>query len=104
MMSQKEIARWEKTRAKGKRRYVIGITIIHGLIQLAAVWLWPSLRFLWIRNRAFDSIDLVERLVLSGVFAMLGYVRSKSHWESQEVRYSASLEPVEISSGLSEHG
>jgi len=95
-MSHKEIDRWAKVRAKGKRRFVALDTFVYWLIPIASTFIWRSIKSLWTGHLEFSSIDYGERLFVSAIFAMWGYFQSKHQWRLREESYKASVEAIKV--------
>ena len=94
-MSEKEIERWGRTRARGKRAFIVRQTIAFALIPAVAVIVVHSLKSVWTGKLEFGSIDYGLRLFSSVVFAFWGFIDARLRWKSSEDRYQVSQRQVE---------
>jgi hypothetical protein len=96
-MSEKEIERWGRIRARGLRRFVSCETITFGLSSVFARITLYSLEFIQTGKLEISSKDYLGDLFFVPFFvALFGFIRGHLHWIKQEDRYTASRESPEL--------
>ncbi len=78
---QKFKARWAKTKARGKIRYIaiytVALAIIYSLISYLLIFVWPP------QDGVYDSEDFINDLFVG---AVVGLILSMQNWRTNERR------------------
>lgn len=89
-MSDKEVARWEKVRAKGKMFFVLRTSII---FSLSIAILTALLNWLLTENTHFTPFNLIFLIVMSPFIGLI-------NWWAGDARYQNHILDKKISDGL----
>ena len=92
-MSEREIERWGRIRARGLTRFTALETITSALIAVVATIAGYSLEYVRTGNHEFSSYDYLFGPIFTVVFVLGGFFRAHLRWIKQEDRYIASVEP-----------
>jgi hypothetical protein len=95
-MSEREIQRWGRIRARGLTRFIALETITYGLIAVVATIAGYSLEYVRTGKHEFSSRDYLFGPIFTVVFALYRFFRGHFRWIKQEDRYRASVEPVDL--------
>ena len=95
-MSEREIERWGRIRAKGLPRFIALETITSALIAVVAIIAGYSLEYVRTGKHEFSSYDYLFGPIFTAVFALGGFFRGHFRWVKLEDRYEASAESVEV--------
>lgn len=87
-MNEKEIARWGRIRAKGRKPFIARETITFALIPAVSAIVLQSLEFL-LRGK-FASRDYTVTLVTCVALGLWRFFKAHHEWMLQEERYKAS--------------
>ena|SRR5438309_1278941 len=95
-MSEKEIERWGRIRAKGLTRFIALETITFALIAMVATIGAYSLEYVRTGKLEFSSKDYLMGPIFTVFFALYGFFSGHFRWIKQEDRYIASVEPSDL--------
>src|SRR5690348_11349807 len=88
-MSEREIERWGRIRARGLRRFIALETIIYASIAVVATIAAYSLEYVRTGKLEFSSRDYLFGPIFTIFFALYGFFRG-------HFRYRASVESVDL--------
>ena len=94
-MSEREIERWGRIRARGLTRFIALETITYALIAVVATIAGYSLEYVRTGKLEFNSKDYLMGPIFTVRFALYGFFRAHFRWIKLEDRYEASAESVE---------
>ena len=95
-MSEREIERWGRIRARGLRRFIALETIIYASIAVVTTIAAYSLKYVRIGKLEFSSRDYLFGPIFTIFFALYGFFRGHFRWIKLEDRYRASVESVDL--------
>ena len=95
-MSDKQLRRWERIRAKGQKRHTLWWVVMYTLIPIASTLLYSAGEFIFTGRSDFSSIRYREKVIMSFFFGVLGYVQAQRLWRIGEENYRFTITQNEV--------
>jgi hypothetical protein len=92
-MTEKQRSRWERLRAKGKRRFIVINVIAHAASPVLTL-VTLHLALTGTAEFMVSTVELSGAILAGFLLSMWGYVRSLATWDKQEARYHESCNIV----------
>jgi hypothetical protein len=99
-VNQKQMERWEKSRAKGELRFVLRAVTFSALCAVAGHVIWGLSMLVW----RGDAVPYFMRepgsvLAMAAGFAFAGYLQSSREWRRNEREYHATESEIRSGAG-----
>jgi len=92
-MTEKQRSKWERLRAKGKRRFIVINVIAYAASPVLAL-VTLHLALTGTAEFSVSTVELSGAILAGFLLSMWGYVRSLASWDKQEARYHESCNIV----------